>query len=103
MTFRITIDQESGVQIVRLAGWLESADITELERVVGETSGSLRLDLTELRSADQVGVRLLRAFQTRGVPLVGASAFVRLLVGVDASRPPPTGGPKRRGGQRWPR
>ncbi len=103
MTFRITIDQESGIQIVRLAGWLESADVAELERVVGETSGSLRLDLTELRSADQVGVLVLRALHARGVSFVGVSPFIRLLLGIEPSRPPPTGDPKRSTGRGKPK
>ena len=83
MTFGITSDQESGTQVVRLVGWLEGENVTHLERVVSDTSGPLRLDLTELRSADQDAVKLLRALQASGVSLVGASPFIRLLVGID--------------------
>jgi len=93
VTFRITIDQESGIQVVRLAGWLESEDVAELEGVVSDTSGPLRLDVTELRSADQVGVVLLRALHARGVAFAGASPFIRLLLGIETSRPPPSDGP----------
>ena len=88
MTFGITVDQESGIQVVRLAGWLEGEDVTHLERVVSDTSGPLRLDLTELRSADQGAVMLLRALHARGVSFVGASPFIRLLVGIDISGGP---------------
>ena len=103
MTFRITIDQESGIQIVRLAGWLEGADVAEFERVVGETSGSLHLDLAELRSADQVGVLLLKALHARGISFVGASPFIRLLLGIEPSRPPPGGEPERNTGSGKPK
>ena len=94
MTFRITIDEEAGTRVVRLAGWLEGEVVTELERVLLDTSAALRLDLTELRSADAAGVSCLRALRTKGVSFAGASPFVRLLLGIEASRPPPTGGPR---------
>ena len=88
----MTIDQEPGNQIVRLAGWLESEDVAELERVVGDMSGPLRLDLTELCSAHRGGVNFLRVFHG-SVSLVGASPFIRLLLGLGAPRPPPRDGP----------
>jgi hypothetical protein len=96
VTLRITIDHESRIQVVRLAGWLEAGVVAELERVVGEASGPLRLDLTELRSADQAGVICLRALHGRGASFVGASPFIRLLLGIETSRPPPRGEPKPR-------
>jgi hypothetical protein len=93
VTFRITIDEESGIQTVRLAGWLESQGVTELERVVSDRSGPLRLDLTELRSADRAGVMLLRALYAKGESFVGASPFICLLLGIETSRSPPSDGP----------
>ena len=91
MTFLITIDQESGGQIVRLAGWLESDYVTGFQQVVCDVPGPFRLDLTELRSADSIGVSLLREPQAKGVALVGASPFVRRLVGLETAwhRPAP--------------
>jgi hypothetical protein len=96
VTFRITIDQAGGIQVVRLAGWLEGGGVAELERVVGDTSGPLRLDLTELRSADQAGVNCLQALHARDVPFVGASPFIRLLLGTETSSAPPKNRPKQR-------
>ncbi len=98
MTFRITISEESGVQVMRLAGWLENEAVDELGRALSDTSGPLRLELAELRSANQPGVMLLRALHAGGVSLVGASPFIRQLLGSETSRPPPIDGPKRRGG-----
>jgi hypothetical protein len=97
VTFRITLDRDSEIQIVRIAGWLESEDVAELERVVSDTSGRLRLDLTELRSADQTGVTLLKALRACGVSFVGASPFIRLLLATEPSRPPPEHRPDREG------
>ena len=96
MTFRITIDQAGGIQVVRLAGWLDAGGVAELERVVADTSGPLRLDLTELRSADQAGVNCLQALHARRVPFVGASPFIRLLLGTETSRTPSKNRPKHR-------
>lgn len=93
MTFRILIDQESGIQTMRLVGWLEGEDVGKLERIVSDTSGPFRLDLTELRSTDRTGVMLLRALHAKGVSFVGASPFIHLLLGIETSRPPPSDGP----------
>jgi hypothetical protein len=53
---RIALDQDSGVQVVRLDGWLEGEAVAELERVMSGCAGALRLDLTHLRSADPAGL-----------------------------------------------
>ena len=93
MTFRVTIARKSGDQILRLAGWLVTEDVADLEGVVSDTAAPLWLDLTELRSADQAGVTLLRALHARGVGFVGASPFIRVLLGIETSKPPPSDGP----------
>jgi hypothetical protein len=85
VTLRITLDQDTEVQVVRLEGWLEGEAVAELERVMGGRAGSLRLDLTELRSADPAGLNVLRRLRARSAGLVGASPHIRLLLG---PRPP---------------
>ncbi len=52
MTLRIACDQASGISVIRLEGWLEGDVVAEFEQVVSECAGPLRLDLTQLRSAD---------------------------------------------------
>lgn len=79
MTLRIALGQESGIQVIRLAGWLE-----------GEA-------VAELRSADPAGLTVLRALRARGAGLVGASPYIRLLLGTEPSGPPLGGGPGRKG------
>ena len=71
---------DAGVRVVRLEGWLEGEVVAELESVVSGGSGPLRLDLSELRSADKAGLDALRALRAGGVPLVGASPYIRLLL-----------------------
>jgi len=66
---------------MRLEGWLEGEAVAELERVVNGGSGPLRLDLSELRSADTAGLAALRAQRASGAAIVGASPYIRLLLG----------------------
>ena len=81
MTLRIACDQASGISVIRLEGWLEGDVVTELERVVAESARPLRLDLTQLRSADPAGLTVLKALRGQGAVLVGASPYLRLLLG----------------------
>jgi hypothetical protein len=97
VTLHIALGQESGIQLIRLAGWLEGEAVAELERVVSGRAEPLRLDLAELRSADPAGLTVLRALRARGAGLVGASPYIRLLLGTETSEPPPSGGPGRKG------
>lgn len=81
MTIYIGCSSDSGIRIVRLEGWLEGEAVAELERVIGGGSGSLRLDLSELRSADKAGLTVLRAHRAAGASIVGASPYIKLLLG----------------------
>ncbi len=81
MTLYIACESDSDVRVVRLEGWLEGEAVAELERVVSEGSGALRLDLSELRSADTAGLAALRALRAAGASLVGASPYIKLLLG----------------------
>jgi len=82
---------------VRLEGWLEGEAVAELERVMDGLAGSLRLDLTQLRSANPAGLIVLRGLRARGAGFVGASPYIRLLLGPETSGPSPSGGPGGRG------
>jgi len=81
MSLYISSSSDSGISIVRLEGWLEGEAVGELERVVSGSSGPLRLDLSELRSADTAGVAALRALRAAGASIVGASPYIKLLLG----------------------
>ena len=81
MTLYIASESDAGVRVVRLEGWLEGEAVAELERVVSGGSGPLCLDLSELRSADTEGLDGLRALRAAGATIVGASPYIRLLLG----------------------
>jgi anti-anti-sigma regulatory factor len=80
VTLYIACGSDAGVRVVRLEGWLEGEVVAELESVVRGGSGPLRLDLSELRSADKAGLDALRALRAAGASLVGASPYIRLLL-----------------------
>jgi hypothetical protein len=81
MTLYIACDSDSGVRVMRLEGWLEGEAVAELDRVINEGSGPLRLDLSELRSADTAGLVALRALRTAGALISGAPPYISLLLG----------------------
>lgn len=81
MTLYIGCALETGIRVVRLEGWLEGEAVAELERVIKEDSGPLRLDLSELRAADATGLVALRTLRAAGASLVSASPYIRLLLG----------------------
>jgi ABC-type transporter Mla MlaB component len=75
VTLRIVCDQESGISVIRLEGWLEGDVVAELERVVSEYAGPLRLDLTQLRAADSAGLTVLRALRGQGAGALGLAVY----------------------------
>jgi hypothetical protein len=97
VTLRMAFGEDAGVQVIRLAGWLEGEAVAELERVVSGRAQPLLIELTELRSVDPAGLMALRALRARGARLVGARPYIRLLLGTEPSGPPPNGGPGRKG------
>ena len=81
VTLYIGCDSDLGTRVIRLEGWLEGESVAELERVIDGGSGPLRLDLTELRSADPAGLDALRVLRATGASIVGAPPYIRLLLG----------------------
>lgn len=65
---------------MRVSGRLAAESSAELERVVAEIPGDVRLDVGELRSADAAGLALLRRLQSRGVRLERISPYIKLVL-----------------------
>ncbi len=106
MTLRISTRRDPKGAVVMVDGRLHAEVVGELERVVAELSGPLRLELAGLRSADEAGLEALRALRARGIALTGASPYLRLQLGPDEvrktrePRAPPAGPQRDRGPQR---
>ena len=94
MYLRITTSEDAEGAVVTIDGRLDAEGVVELERVVAQLSGRLRLDLFNLRSADEAGRKALCTLRARGIALTRVSPFHRLLLNETdprKSRPPADG------------
>jgi hypothetical protein len=80
MLLRITEERLEGATVMLVAGGLCGEGVEELNRACRAASGSLRLDLTDLQQADELGLSLLRSLRESGAKLVGVSPFIDLLL-----------------------
>jgi len=65
---------------VSLAGSLTVSEAGELLKTCPSTKGQVVLDLTNLRSADAEGIKVIRELVAGGARLRGVSPFIRLLL-----------------------
>jgi hypothetical protein len=62
---------------VHLAGRLHAGQVAELRALCAAAGGHLQIDLTDLVSADAVGIDALRRLRADGVELVGVARYLR--------------------------
>jgi anti-anti-sigma regulatory factor len=74
---RIQVAVDPDRYTVQLAGRLNAAQVAELRHVCAAARGQLRIDLTDLLSADAVGLDALRRLRRSGAELVGAARYLR--------------------------
>jgi hypothetical protein len=70
------VRQEDGCTVL-LAGRLEAAQVHELRVVCATVAGRVRLDLTDLLSADAVGLDAIRRLRRAGAEVIGAARYLR--------------------------
>ncbi len=80
MSIHIAVISEPGTTVIKIAGWLKSADLEELMRILRESDGPVTLDLSELQSVDRTSASLLRESIAAGTKLRAASPYVELLL-----------------------
>jgi anti-anti-sigma regulatory factor len=80
MTLRIFEEANEREAVVALHGWLSSAEVDELAKVVAGKRPCVRIDLAQLAGVDAAGLRALRRLRGSGARLTGASPFVELLL-----------------------
>lgn len=78
MQFRAEVHDHERRRIVRLEGRLRREQSPELTRLCDESPKPVRLDLTDLISADAVGLETLLMLRSRGAELVGASPYLAM-------------------------
>jgi anti-anti-sigma regulatory factor len=81
---RIDVTTEKGHAVFRLIGRLADDGAIEFDRLYRRAEGRVRIDLSDLRSADAAGVDALRGARSAGAELVGTSAYLALLLGVES-------------------
>jgi ABC-type transporter Mla MlaB component len=80
MDIRITTEPAGAATLVSVSGRLAEGSSVELERVVHEITGDIRLDVGELRSADAAGLALLRRLRDDGMRLERTSPYIQLVL-----------------------
>ena len=73
---RMQIAQEADVRIVRIAGRLTSAQVPELLAACREAACSVRVDLSDLLSADPIATDALRRVRAAGAEMVGLPRYI---------------------------
>ncbi len=87
MNLHVTLERTGDALTVRVAGRLGVDGVAELERACGDP-GRLRLDLSELVTADEEGTRLLVRLKNAGAELAGVPPYVDLLLRARSARNP---------------
>jgi hypothetical protein len=77
---RIHVSDQHAVRTVSVAGRLTDAHVPDLLTACAQAATTLRLDLTDLLSADTIAVEALRRIRDGGAALVGASQYILLKV-----------------------
>lgn len=77
MDCRIQVIQQQQQRTVRLAGRLNEVEVYELFSACAGATGRLQIDLTDLLSADPVGLDALRRLRGDGAELVGVPQYLR--------------------------
>lgn len=80
MECRIQMDARPDACTVSLAGHLRAEQVPELCRVCATVGSPVRIDLTDLLSADAVGIDALRRLGHGGAEFVGVAQYLRRLL-----------------------
>ena len=73
----LQIIQEGDVRVVRIAGRLSSAHVPDLLVAWGQPAGPVRVDLSDVVSADRVAMDALRRARRGGAELVGVPQYMQ--------------------------
>ncbi len=80
MNVRITSTNDEERKILHIAGRLQSADVSELNKEITSDIGSLVIDLSELQSADKAGIMRLGELSAAGAEFRGVSPYLQMLL-----------------------
>jgi hypothetical protein len=80
MIFRLIVSEASDLTTIRAVGRLGDEAVPLLSDACSEARRPLVLDLSDLTSASDAGVLLLRRLADEGLHLLGASRYLALLL-----------------------
>lgn len=80
MTIHVSETRFDDARVLKVDGHLKAGDVSELTRAYGSELGNSVLDLSELQSADSVGLETLRELVSLGAELRYASPYIELLL-----------------------
>ena len=92
MALRVTVMEAADLTVIRVDGRLAEDGVAELDLACRRAKRPTVLDLTNLVTADETGVLLLRRLVEEGLHLLGASPYAAILLNTE----PPGGGPTAR-------
>ena len=78
MTLKVGVVDDAGPRTVALYGRLDVESLAAFAGIAAGLAPGMRCDLTELKSADDVGVVVLAHLLSRGVELVGLSPYLEM-------------------------
>ena len=81
----IGVATEGDRRVVRVAGRLSVAHVSELLSACGEEQ-ALEIDLTDLASADNAGIEALQRARTKGATLIGTPGYIKLKLDLLSAR-----------------
>ena len=77
MDLWIGVERNAEACELRLEGRLAGATVAELDRVVEELELPIRVDLSQLFSADDAGIEALQALRSNGAELLGTRPLIQ--------------------------
>jgi hypothetical protein len=80
VTLKVGVIDDAGRPTVALHGRLDVESLAAFAAIAAGLAPGARCDLTELKSADDVGVVVLAHLRERGVELIGVSPYLELLL-----------------------
>jgi anti-anti-sigma regulatory factor len=80
LAIRVNTEAGKTMTIIQIQGKLTKADLRDLKEACESANTPLWLDLSDLTSADNDGVRELQLLSEAGAELHGANAYIRQLL-----------------------
>jgi ABC-type transporter Mla MlaB component len=78
VTLKVGVADDAVSRTVALHGRLDVESLAAFAGIAARLSPGMRCDLTELKSADDLGLAVLAELRGRGVELIGASPYLEL-------------------------